>query len=318
VISRSTVESDQERFLPLLAPGPVSVLSSDTYKLRLGTGEYRPEWTWIAEDHAGGPPLVVATWWGRPGDQYPTSLDGLFAAESLPAAERASVAAGLLIAAQETYARAGAASPPSYHIFLPAEWRSQPEAVAALAWREQAAHQAGLSHALERLRYVWAPDDGLPPRSERLRFRPEPDDEVFTGLAARVLAGTLDETSRKEAEAIGAEAQGRQDVAFYRDQMLGQRSWWRVAETPDGRAVGFGIPSRNTEVPVVGYLGVLPEHRGHRYSDDILAEITRILVDEIGAVIIEADTDLANRPMAASFERVGYRNFARRLVLSAS
>lgn len=318
MIFRSTVEADQERFLPLLVPGPVSVLSADTYKLRIGTGEYRPEWTWIAEHDAGGPPLVVATWWGRPGEAYPTSLDGLFAAESLPGAERASVATGLLLAAQEAYARAGAVSPPDYHIFLPAKWRAQPETVAALAWREQAARQAGLSQALERLRYVWAPDDGLPGPSERLRFRPEPDDEVFADLAARVLAGTLDESSRKEAEAIGAEAQGRQDVAFYRDKMHGQRSWWRVAETPDGQVVGFGIPSRNTEAPVVGYLGVLPEHRGHRYSDDILAEITRILVDEIGAVIIEADTDLANRPMAASFERVGYRNFARRLVLSAA
>lgn len=318
MIFRSTVESDRERFLPLLAPGPVSILSAGIYQLRIGTGEYRPEWTWIAEDDAGGPPLAVATWWGWPGSQHPASLDGLFAAESLPAAERASVGAGLLITAQEAYTRAGAASPPDFHIFLPAKWRSRPDAVAALAWREQAARQAGLSHALERLRYVWTPDDGLPDRPERLRFRPEPDDDVFAGLAARVLAGTLDETSRKEAEAIGVEAQGREDVAFYRDQMLGQRSWWRVAETPDGQVVGFGIPSRNTEVPVVGYLGVLPEHRGHRYSDDILAEITRILVDEIGAEIIEADTDLANRPMAASFERAGYRNFARRLVLSPS
>jgi hypothetical protein len=35
------------------------------------------------------------------------------------------------------------------------------------------------------------------------------------------------------------------------------------------------------------------------------------------AEVIRADTDLANAPMAASFERTGYRNFARRLVFSA-
>jgi RimJ/RimL family protein N-acetyltransferase len=68
---------------------------------------------------------------------------------------------------------------------------------------------------------------------------------------------------------------------------------------------------------VVGYLGVVPEHRGHGYADDILAEITRILADEAGAEVIRADTDLANAPMAASFERAGYRNFSRRLVFSA-
>src|SRR5215813_13644157 len=79
----------------------------------------------------------------------------------------------------------------------------------------------------------------------------------------------------------------------------------------------FGIPSQNTALPVVGYLGVLPEHRGHGYADEILDEITRILVAEAGATKIHADTDLANRPMAAAFARAGYVNIGRRLVLSA-
>ena len=78
--------------------------------------------------------------------------------------------------------------------------------------------------------------------------------------------------------------------------MLGQRAWWRVAQTPDGELAGFGIPSQNTDYAVVGYLGVLPEHRGHGYVDEILAEITRILVAETGATNIRADTDLENRP----------------------
>ena len=83
------------------------------------------------------------------------------------------------------------------------------------------------------------------------------------------------------------------------------------------RSRGFGIPSQNTDYPVVGYLGVLPEHRGRGYVDQILAEITRILVAETGATAIRADTDLENRPMADAFERAGYRIHGRRLVLSA-
>jgi RimJ/RimL family protein N-acetyltransferase len=152
----------------------------------------------------------------------------------------------------------------------------------------------------------------------RLRFRPEPDDEVFTGLFCRVLAGTLDATSRNEAAASGGRTQAGHDVAFYRDHMSGRRSWWRVAETPDGDLAGFGLPSRNTDVPVVGYLGVVPEHRGHGFAGDILAEITRILVAEAGAATIHADTALENRPMAVAFEQAGYRPVGRRLVLSAS
>jgi len=116
---------------------------------------------------------------------------------------------------------------------------------------------------------------------------------------------------------MGPRVQARLDVAFYRDKMAGERGWWRVAQTRGGEPVGFGVPSRNSEVPVVGYLGVVPEHRGHGYVGDILAEITRVLVAEAGAQTIHADTDLANQPMARAFERAGYRNFARRVVLSA-
>lgn len=140
---------------------------------------------------------------------------------------------------------------------------------------------------------------------------------MFAGLFARVLTGTLDATSRNEAARIGLQNQARQDVTFYREHMHGDRSWWRVAQTAEGKLAGFGIPSRNTEYAVVGYLGVLPEHRGHGYSGEILAEITRILAAEARAAVIHADTDLENRPMAAAFQRAGYRNFGRRLVLSA-
>jgi len=170
---------------------------------------------------------------------------------------------------------------------------------------------------LERLRYEWTPAAGNPRAPGQLTFRQEPNDEVFVDLFSRTLTGTLDATSRKAAETSSPHAQARQDVLFYRERMSGQRSWWRVAETRSGEVAGFGIPSQNTALPVVGYLGVLPEHRGHGYADEILDEITRVLVAEAGATKIHADTDLANRPMAAAFARAGYVNIGRRLVLSA-
>ena len=92
-------------------------------------------------------------------------------------------------------------------------------------------------------------------------------------------------------------------------------AWWRLAYDGDGKLVGFAMPSANNGGPVVGYLGVVPEQRGHGYSDDLLAEITHLLV-ETGAERIRADTDLTNKPMAASFERQGYRNHAVRMVAS--
>ncbi|MCG6498028.1 GNAT family N-acetyltransferase [Kitasatospora sp. A2-31] len=314
---RPTTPSDLDRVLPLIVPDPATGLTADTYRTRLADGEYRTDWTWVAEDAPGGPPLALAVWWGDPDGDLPDALDAVFVHDSVrSAADRTDLAAQLLTAAHTAYAGAGADAAPEYHLVLPGDWRDRPETVAAVAWRREAARRAGLPVGLERLRYEWTPPAGLPEPSGRLLLQPEPDDEVFVDLFRRVLVGTLDTDSRKEAERLGAEAQARADVAFYRDTMLGDRSWWRIARTPDGEPVGFGIPSRNHAFPVVGYLGVVPEHRGRRYGDDILAEITRILAAETAPERVRADTDLVNAPMAAAFDRLGYRNDTRRLVLS--
>jgi RimJ/RimL family protein N-acetyltransferase len=60
----------------------------------------------------------------------------------------------------------------------------------------------------------------------------------------------------------------------------------------------------------------VPELRGRRYVDDILAEITRFHA-AAGARRIGATTDVTNAAMAAAFERAGYRGHGIRLVLSA-
>jgi len=299
---------------PLLVRDPVSALTPERFRARIGTGEYRPERIWIAEESPGAAPVAAAIWWGTAQEPQLAALDWLYATTT----DRIPIATGLLTAAHQAYAADGLERPPDYHLFLPADWRERPDVATALTWRLEAARRAGLTHPLERLRYEWTPASGAPPqRSGRLGFRPEADDEVFVDVFSQVLAGTLDATTRKEAEASGTRTQARKDVAFYRDRMEGQRSWWRIAETPSGEIAGFGIPSKNTEFPVVGYLGVVPGHRGHGYVDEILAEVTRILVAEAGATAIHADTDLENLPMAAAFERAGYRITGRRLVLSA-
>ncbi|GEC02891.1 N-acetyltransferase [Streptomyces spinoverrucosus] len=309
MIFRTLAESDLPRVLALLPAGQLGVwASADAYREGLAKGEYRPEWTWVAEE--AGELHAVALWWGNPGDARPGALDTLSAVAS---DGRTDFAAGLLTAAHATFE----GTLPDFHILLPADWRERPDAVADLGWRQEAARRAGLTVSVERLRYEWTRESGVPAPPRRLRFRHEADDEVFVDLFRRVLDGTLDAASRAGADTVGAQAQARADVAFYRDSMPGERSWWRVAEDADGRTVGFALPSRNTGSHVVGYLGVLPEQRGHGYVDDLLTEITRILAEEAGAEVVRADTDLPNRPMAAAFDRLGYRNFARRLVLSA-
>jgi GNAT superfamily N-acetyltransferase len=328
---RPATAADTDAVASLIVPDPASPLTAEAYWRRLGSGEYRPERTWLAE--SSGEVQAAAIWWGRPDDRAPDVLDALLASDGLasdglasagvasaglPRDQRVPVLAELLVRAHAAFRRDFSRPAPAYHLFLPPEWRSRREVTGALSWRWQAALAAGLTGELERLRFAWYPGDVAPaPASGRLVFRREPDDEVFAGLFRRTLAGTLDATTRNTAAAAGAAAAARADMVFYRDRMRGDRGWWLVASTPDDEPVGFGIPTRNNDVAVVGYIGVLPEHRGHGYIDDILAETTRVLVTEAGAHVIHADTDLANKPMAAAFERAGYVSTSRRVVLSA-
>jgi len=234
MIFRAAAESDLERVTPLLVPDLAGTVGPGLFRRRLASREYRPGWTWIAQEAAGAPPLAVAFWWGDPREvRLPAALDGLFVGPAIEPAGRTEFAAALLTAAHLAFERAGAARPADYHLALPVGWRHRPDVLAALAWRQDAASQAGLPASLERISYEWTPADGLPGAPARLRFRAEPDDEVFVGLFRRVLAGTLDETSRARAAAAGPQTQAQEDVAFYRDQMLGDRAWGRVARTAD-------------------------------------------------------------------------------------
>jgi RimJ/RimL family protein N-acetyltransferase len=65
------------------------------------------------------------------------------------------------------------------------------------------------------------------------------------------------------------------------------------------------VPARNHSDPIVGFVGVVPEQRGHGYAYDLLVEATHLLVEE-GVDRIVAATDQTNHPMAAIFARAGY------------
>ena len=71
------------------------------------------------------------------------------------------------------------------------------------------------------------------------------------------------------------------------------------------------MTARNPTPAVINFIGVVPEHRGRGYVDDLLAEGTAAL-HAAGAEYVRADTDTRNLPMAAAFGRAGYAEFAQR------
>lgn len=303
---RASTAADLDAVVSCAAVEPVSGVDAERYRRELATGSYRPEWTWVALD--GDDVVARAVWWGKPGASSPTALDCLWTAAGL--ADRAGVAAELL--------RAGHAvleCTPDLEADVAPGWREDPAAAAAVGWRQDAATRAGLTHTLERLSFAWTPEQGVPAASSWLAFAAEPDDEVVLTVLQGVAEGSLDDLTVRTVAALGPRGQAQDDLDFYAG-LPGERSWWRLARTPDGELVGLVIPSRSAYHASVSYLGVLPAHRGHGYVDDLLAEITRQHAGR-GAPRITGTTDTTNAPMAAAFARGGYALTGVRLVLSA-
>ena len=272
----------------------------------LAAGRRRPEWMWVALD--GERVAARAAWWGREETGDPLVLD-VFDISDDP--RRIDIGVRLLETAIAEVIPSDV-RPPEYIRFIPPDWRDDDEARQIVEERLAALEQVGARLLVERLRLEWRSGTPIPAPSARLAFRPVTDRAELVELMTQVLDGTLDAHSR-EALSRGSARQAaaeQYDVEFM--SYSSPRDWWRVATLPDGEPVGFVIPARNDYNPIIAYLGVLPQHRGRGYVDDILAEGTRTLAAN-DAPRIRASTDLANVPMAHAFQRAGYAVYQRQI-----
>ncbi|MFB8027026.1 MULTISPECIES: GNAT family N-acetyltransferase [unclassified Streptomyces] len=261
-------------------------------------GEYRPEWSWVAV--RDGVVVARAAWWGGPEDDEPVILNWFDVAEGEEAA-----GAALLRSAPWSV---------EYELIVPPGWRDLPEVRAAASARIAAAEAAGMTPLVERYRYEWTPADGLPERPGRLVFREEPDDAVILDVLRRVHSRTLDAHALRAIEGPGGlEQAAREELDFF-NWCPSPRSWWQLAHRPDGALAGIHVPARNPGGPCIGFIGVVPEARGHGYGYDLLVECTRFLAGE-GATSVAGSTDVGNLPMAAAFARAGHRVIQERVHL---
>jgi RimJ/RimL family protein N-acetyltransferase len=303
---RPLTASDIDRFLDLEGPsyGP----PGRDFLATAAENHYRPQWTWVAE--RDGTVVARAAWWGAPDDEHPVALDWF---DLAGAPDRIAVGAELLRVAGEQVRTDGGGFP-EYHLFLPADWHDRPDVRQAVDERTDAAGQAGLRPFVERLRIEWVAASGVPERDDRLTFAPIGDEGELLDVLERVNVGTLDAYARRDIERHGAAAAARIQLDDM-EWMPAPREWWRLAHTASGALVGVVMPSRNYESFVIAYIGVVPEQRGQGHVGALLAEATTLLVGQ-GAERIVADTDTGNRPMAAAFERAGYRVTTRRIVMA--
>ncbi|WP_256104777.1 GNAT family N-acetyltransferase [Streptomyces sp. ODS05-4] len=249
---------------------------------------HRPDWKRIAL--RGDRVVARGAWWGGPHDTSPVNVNWFDVAEGEEEA-----GAELLRTAPHRV---------ELELNLPSDWRDDPATRAAGETRLRAARAAGYQVLVERFMYRWTPASGLPPRPGRLTCAPEPDDEVFLDALRRIHSATLDAHALRAIAEGGLEQAAREELDFFH-WCPSPREWWQVAHAPDGTLAGIHIPAHNPSGPCVGFIGVLPEHRGHGYAADLLAECTHYLVER-GADAIAAATDQGNIPMATAFARAGY------------
>lgn len=285
-------------------------LSASEVVAEIEAGRLRPEWSVLAIDESGAI-IGQAMWWGRD-TAVPIALDVWEVDAQVRG--RGSLAEALLSSGHAALSSQGVAVPLPHTMRLPNDWRDHETIVAEVDLKACAAAAAGLTRVNERLQFQWDADRLLPPQLGSLVFAPA-DDDTFVGLFAAAAEGSLDVLTRRELESSSPHELARAEVDYYR-ACSGDRSWWQTAAKTDGTVVGVAIPSATPTNRNVGYLAVLPEHRGQGYVDEILAFITRFHAEQ-GISRITATTDVANAPMAAAFRRAGYRRTETRIDLEA-
>ncbi|AZM46709.1 GNAT family N-acetyltransferase [Streptomyces sp. WAC 06738] len=280
VIIRALTESDAPLFDTL--PDPLGAREGHR------NTRFRTEWKHVAL--RDGRVVARGAWWGGPDDAEPLSVNWFDVAEGEEEA-----GTRLLLSVPWRV---------ELEINLPGGWREDPALRAAADTRFAAARAAGYELLVERFLYRWTPEGGLPERPGRLRFRAEPDDGVFFDALRRIHSATLDAHALKAIGEGGLDQAAQEEIDFFH-WCPSPREWWQTAYTPEGELAGIHIPAHNPSGPIVGFIGVLPEHRGHGYSYDLLAECTHFLVER-GAEFVSAATDRGNFPMAANFAKAGY------------
>ena len=275
---------------------PVAWVDQSRFREELATGNYRFEWSWIAE--RAGQPVGRALWWGSATAERPTTLDCLLVKGTEDPPE--DVAAALI---REGLMCFGEGSALEFNVDVNAAWAQDAASVKAVEWRERAAHAGGLTHTAERVSFARSHTAGRPDRPQRLHFVPGSDVE-FRALFADVAAGSLDSHTLNVVAKQGVDALAEDDLAFYLS-LPGSRDAWQIATLLDGTTVGFIIATRTAYDASISYLGVLPEHRGHGFVHELLSQMVHMHHQD-GQQRIVGTTDAANVPMRAAFERAGF------------
>ena len=271
-------------------------------------GSMRPEWCFVAEEEGAGP-LGRVAFWTLPGMEKPFALVLI----DVPWDDDYMGVGTRLLGDVLEKARALGSEEIEYVVDDPP---MRPYFQYHQEKRFELLESFGFTFRRETGRFEW--DDGEPPSvTKRLSFRTleEVGEDAFVEAMREVSEGTLDREIQGERERLGAKRAARE---FFEDarRVKHDPAWWRLAYAPNGELAGLVMPAEPPGFLTIFYVGVVPQMRGQGYIDDVLAAGTATLLEARSRngnqKPLLADTDVANEPMAAAFERAGWARFAGR------
>lgn len=187
----------------------------------------------------------------------------------------------------------------------PVQARLNAERPELLAERRAAYEAAGMVLFQEKQGFCWTGSPVTVP--DRLDFRTvrSVGRDAYRDVLARCGEATLDRNDAWYRDLAGPANWGSVFMTFCE---AGDEDTWLLASLPGGDPVGvvavspFGEPGTAT----ITFIGVVPEHRGNGYADDLLRAGTAVARDA-GYTSITSDADVVNAPMATAFARAGHR-----------
>ena len=167
----------------------------------------------------------------------------------------------------------------------------------------------GFDLFIEKQGFWWTDDGSEIDLPTRLTYRSIDDDGVdaYRQVMARCGDGSLDRNDRYYWDGCGADNWALQMTEYVADA---DRTMWLIGYIGDD-PVGYVAVARYEEWgSTIVHIGVVPEHRGNGYIDDLIAAGTAAAKDE-GITTMLSDVDVVNTPMLAAMRRAGHRDDAR-------